>query len=216
MWENAVHVGRTISKQYARASVYKHEFYQHLCSPDTNVRCTKRRKSLSQTEKKATSVLTLLVWKPWMFHSIKSVIFTELESPTGQKKVKIAYKIDTGSDGNLMLFWAFKIVFPRSSMAELNGTIKDQSCLKHIINQTEHGRCSVRMRYNDICVKCRFFVVPGNGPALLVMSDIELLSIIRDMCETTDNKTKHRKVDVHTRQPELQYKLGPTDEARCR
>ena len=36
----------------------------------------------------------------------------------------------------------------------------------------------------DKGVKCKFFVVPGDGQALLRIPDIELLDIIRVMCET--------------------------------
>ena len=63
----------------------------------------------------------------------------------------------------------------------------------------ELGRCSVRIRHNDKCVKCRFLVVPGDGPALLGMPDIELFGIIRVMCGTIDNKTNDRKFDAQTR-----------------
>ena len=39
-----------------------------------------------------------------MFHSVKSVVFTKLELTTNQKKAKLGYKIDTGSDGDSMPF----------------------------------------------------------------------------------------------------------------
>ena len=42
---------------------------------------------------------------------------------------------------------------------------------------------------NDKHVKCQFFVVPGDGPSSLRMPDIDLLGIIRVICETIDNKT---------------------------
>ena len=54
---------------------------------------------------------------------MKSVIFTKLELSTSQTRAKIAYEIDTGSDGNLMAFRVFRILFPRSTVVELNGTI---------------------------------------------------------------------------------------------
>ena len=85
-------------------------------------------------------------------------------------------------------------------MAELNATINISIVLK-TYNQTnidQLSRCTVSIRHNDKCVKHRFFVIQGNGPALLRMPDIELLSIIRVMCETTDNKTTGRKFDVQT------------------
>ena len=37
------------------------------------------------------------------------------------------------------------------------------------------------------------------GPALLRMPDIELLGVIRVMCETVGNKANNRKFYVHTR-----------------
>ena len=37
--------------------------------------------------------------------------------------------------------------------------------------------------------------MPGDGPGLLRMPDIVLLSITRVMCETIDNKTTGRKID---------------------
>ena len=60
------------------------------------------------------------------------------------------------------------------------------------------SRCEVKLRHNYKWVKCRFFVVPGDGAALLRMSDIEFLGIIRVMCET-DNKAMDRKFVMKTR-----------------
>ena len=42
--------------------------------------------------------------------------------------------------------------------------------------------------------------MPGDGPALLRMPDMEFLGIIRIMCETIGNKTNNRKFDTQTRQ----------------
>ena len=41
--------------------------------------------------------------------------------------------------------------------------------------------------------------MPGDGPALPMISDIELLGIIRVVCETIDNKPTKRKFDLQTR-----------------
>ena len=78
----------------------------------------------------------------------------------------MAYKIYTGSDLNLMPFIVFRIIFPRSMMEELNDTI-DKSTVLKTYNQSniqQLGRCTVKIRHNDKCVKCRFFVKPGNDP----------------------------------------------------
>ena len=56
--------------------------------------------------------------------------------------------------------------------------------------------CSENKTYNDRCVKCRFFVVPGDSPALFRMPDIELFEITRVMCETIDNKTNGSMSDL--------------------
>ena len=46
--------------------------------------------------------------------SIRSVLFTELESNTSQRQTKITYKINSGADENLMPFKIFKCLFPKS------------------------------------------------------------------------------------------------------
>ena len=46
------------------------------------------------------------------FNNVKSVIFTKLELSTSQKRAQIAYKIDTGSNSNLVPFKVSKILFP--------------------------------------------------------------------------------------------------------
>ena len=110
------------------------------------------------------------------------------------------YKIDTGSNGNLMSFRVFGILFPMSTMTELNTTINKSIGLKtyNESNIEQLGRCSVNIRHNDKCAKCRF-VVPGACQALLRMPYIELLAIIRVMCDTIDNKTTGRTFYSQTR-----------------
>ena len=65
-----------------------------------------------------------------MFHSMKSVICTKLESSTNQKRATFAYKIDIGDDMSFMPFRVFRILFPRSIMAELYATITRSLVLK--------------------------------------------------------------------------------------
>ena len=45
------------------------------------------------------------------FDNVKFVIFTKLELNTSQSRGCIAYKIDSGADGNLMLVITLKILF---------------------------------------------------------------------------------------------------------
>ena len=56
-------------------------------------------------------------------------------------------KIDAGSYENLMPFIVFRILFPRSYMAELNATI-NRSIVLTTYNQSsikQLGRCSVKI-----------------------------------------------------------------------
>ena len=102
-------------------------------------------------------------------------------------------KIVTGSDGNLMQFRVFRILFPRLTMAELNATINKSIVLKtyNQSNIKKLSRCSVEKKHKDKCVRCR-----GDGPALPAL---ELLGIIRVIFETVDNKTTNKKFGVQTR-----------------
>ena len=48
-------------------------------------------------------------------------------------------------------------------------------------------------------VKCRFFVIGGDGPTLLGILEIELFGIIRVICDTIENKTTGMKFDSQTK-----------------
>ena len=48
----------------------------------------------------------------------------------------------------------------------------------------ELGRCKLQIENNDKYIKCIFFVVHGNGEALLGMPYIELLNILNINCNT--------------------------------
>ena len=58
--------------------------------------------------------------------------------------------------------------------------------------------CTVKARHKDNYVKCRLFVVQVNGPALLQMPEIELLSILRIVCDIigcplTEGSSTHKQ-----------------------
>ena len=50
-------------------------------------------------------------------------------------------------------------------------------------NIEQLGVWTVRLGHKDKTARCRFFVVPGDDPALLAVPDIELLGILKIMCE---------------------------------
>ena len=99
---------------------------------------------------------------------------------TGNSNMVIPYKIDTGSDGNIMAWYIFKELFPRVTEAELTKTIKNHIKLKtyHKTYITQLGTSVVIINYKNNKNKHEFFVVPGNGKVLLGMPDTAALHII--------------------------------------
>ena len=62
---------------------------------------------------------------------------------------------------------------------------KNNSVVFKTYNQSDIeqlGMCTVKLRHKNKSAQCRFFVVPGDGPALIGMPDIELLSVLRITC----------------------------------
>ena len=95
-------------------------------------------------------------------------------------KIVIPYRIDAGSDGNIMPWYIFKKLFPRVTQAELAKTIKDHIKLK-TYNKTviaQLGTCVVILITKIIKKKCEFFVVHRNCQALLGMPDTAAINII--------------------------------------
>ena len=73
---------------------------------------------------------------------------------------------------------------------------KNNSVMLKTYNQSDIvqlGICTVKLRHENKCVRCRFFVVPGNGPALLGIPDIELLSILRITCDIRGELHENKK-----------------------
>ena len=57
---------------------------------------------------------------------------------------------------------------------------------------------SVWLRHKDKVVRCRFFVVTGTSPALLGKLDIELLELLKIVCEVLDQHQIGRKFNLQT------------------
>ena len=53
--------------------------------------------------------------------------------------------------------------------------------------------CTVKLRYKNKIARCTFFIVPGNGPAMLGMSDIELLGILKMMFDVVERTQRDRR-----------------------
>ena len=93
------------------------------------------------------------------------------------------YKIDTRYYDNLILFRVFKILFPKSTIADLHAT-KHNSVVVKTHNQfdIEHpGMCTVEMRHKDKCVRCRFFEVPDDSPGILKHTENKVIKEVSHM-----------------------------------
>ena len=55
--------------------------------------------------------------------------------------------------------------------------------------------CRVTLRHKDKIATCRFFVVSGNGPALLRVYDTELLDMLKIMYEMMQDQQEDGKFD---------------------
>ena len=140
------------------------------------------------------------------------MLTAKLEMCIGSNNMIIPYKIDTGSDGNIMPWYILKKLFPRVTKSLLMRTFKNHIKLK-MYNKTfitQLGMCTAIRTYQNNRKKCEFFVVPGNGQALLGMPDTAALNIInvnidsieavvtqKEKCNTniSDAKTSNIKQD---------------------
>ena len=74
------------------------------------------------------------------FNSIHSIIIAKLKTSSRQNSAIIAYKVDLGSDSNIMSCHSFKIVFSRASQELLAATKnKKVSYLKPTTKQQFHN-----------------------------------------------------------------------------
>ena len=98
----------------------------------------------------------------------------------GETALEIPYKIDTGSEGNLMPLYIFQKIFKNMSEEQLKRSVKGNIKLKMYngMHITQLGMCAVYIKFKNIKKRCVFFVVPGNGWALLGMPDMAALNII--------------------------------------
>ena len=109
-----------------------------------------------------------------------SLLMVELEMHAGTNKIIIPYKIDTRSEGNIMPCHIFKRLFKNVTEGELKKTIKRHIKLrtynKTVITQLDTSVVTINSK--NIKKSCVFFVVPGNGQALLGMPDTAAHKII--------------------------------------
>ena len=99
----------------------------------------------------------------------------------GKNNINVSYKIDTDSNGNIMPLHMYKKLFPNIRNEQLAKT-KNKNVLLKAYNKTtitQLGVCTVIVEHKNNKKKCRFFVVPWNGQALLGMPDTDALNTIK-------------------------------------
>ena len=57
--------------------------------------------------------------KTFNFHSSRSGLITKLRNNISQSTTELDYKMDAGSDSNIMAINVFKTIFPRIAISEL-------------------------------------------------------------------------------------------------
>ena len=109
-----------------------------------------------------------------------SLITAQLEMQVGNNALKVPYKIDTGSEGNLMPLYIFKKLFKNKSKEQLKRSIKRNIKLKTYngMQIEQLDMCTVTINFKNLKKQCMFFGVPGNDQALLGMPDTAVLNII--------------------------------------
>ena len=110
----------------------------------------------------------------------QSLITAQLEMQVGNNTLKVPHKIDTSSEGNLMLLYIFKKVVRNVSVEQLKWSIKGNINLKTYngMQIEQLGTWAVTIKFKNLKRRCMFFVVPGNGQALLGVPDMAALNII--------------------------------------
>ena len=79
------------------------------------------------------------------------LITAHLEMQFGKTTIEVPYKIDTGSEGNLMQLYIFKKLFKNMPEEQLKGSIKGNIKLKMYngTNITQLGTCTVLNKFKN-------------------------------------------------------------------
>ena len=146
----------------------------------------------------------------------QSLITAHLEVQAGENALEVLYKIDTGSEGNLMPLYIFRKLF--MSKEQLRRSVKGNIKLKtyngmHIM---QLGTCTVHIKFKNIKKRCIFFVVPGNGQALLGMPDtvacniinlnIDSIQAVTLECRTNRRQETHTNIESCTNKSTTEHK----------
>ena len=85
----------------------------------------------------------------------RSLITAHLKMQVGKTATEIPYKIDTGSEGNIMPLYIFKKLFKNMPEEQLKGSVKDNIKLKniqwHIYYTTRYMRSHNQIQKSIVC-----------------------------------------------------------------
>ena len=118
------------------------------------------------------------------FNSNCSAKIANPKSSSIKVVITVPFKIDIGSEVNLMPLYIHKKLFPRATLDQFMAT-RDTNIKLKMYNQktiTQLSLCGVKIEHNNKHKMCNFFVVPGNGQALLCIPHIEILNILTISC----------------------------------
>ena len=102
------------------------------------------------------------------------------------------------SDGILIPFKIFRILFPKSTIAALHVT-KNNSIILKTYNQSSIEQlvvCTERLRHKGKNCQIEILLVPQDSPFLLGMQDIKLLDILKVLCEMMEDPDESRKLNL--------------------
>ena len=128
----------------------------------------------------------------------QSLITAKLDMQAGRNTIEILYKIDTGSEGNILPLFMFKTLFKNTTEEQLQKSIKSHIRLRMInkTNITQLGACTVVIKFKNIKNRCVFFVLPGNSQALLGMPDIAALKLININIDSIQMEMAECKINI--------------------
>ena len=113
----------------------------------------------------------------------QSLLTAKLEMQSGSNTIVIPYKIDTGSKGNIMPLFIIKKKCYRRNKCKKKHKKPYQPYQGKTYNKTsitQLGMCVVVIKFRNIRKDVCFFVVLGNGQALLRMPDTPALKLIHE------------------------------------
>ena len=141
----------------------------------------------------------------------QSLLTVKLETQAGGNTIVVPYKVDTGSEGNIMPLFIFKKLFKNTTEEKLQKSVKGHIRLRtyNKTNITQIGTCAVGIKFKNIKKRCVFFVVSGNSQVLLGMPDtaahklininIDSIQVEVGECKTNTGDTRKANIeqDMH-------------------